>query len=86
MLKIVPKHPAMYKHMHITTVQGLGWWKEKYFRFRRKSFLMTWFLAATTIGDEGTPSERNMGLARHRNPAESGQLEHLAILEIELTN
>ena len=28
MLKIVPKHPAMYKHMHITTVQGLGWWEE----------------------------------------------------------
>ena len=49
--------------MHITTVQGLGWWEEKFFRFRRKSFLVTWFLAATTIGDEGTPSERNMSLA-----------------------
>ena len=46
--------------------------KKKFLFFRIKRFLMTWYLLKTTIGDNGTPSGRNVGPARPGNPAESG--------------
>ena len=77
----------MYKQMHILyRIQGLGWWEEEFLRFEEEVNPHDLVLAATTIGDEGTPSELDMGPARHRNPAESGQHGYLAILDLELLN
>ena len=34
LLKMMPKHPAMYKYMQDYYVPGLGWWQHNFLRSR----------------------------------------------------